>query len=522
MTIPKINLQNIGLQTAADKPASSRVAIWGLPLAAVIIAIAALLLVWFRSDFLGIPSGAPRVQVLASIPIALVAIVVAHLFAVSTGAYMGAARLFRRERGADGASSTDVKPLKRDARLQRVCEELRISHGLIRRRRVCWLLVNGTDERVNQVAPGLKQAGVMLVGEAVLVHASPDGIEAARWLDQIRQLHRRRPVDYVVHVARADDADTDLPRKLSTIGSALGWAAPVALLHPVPAKGTQPETFDAIGAFAETFHRGTAQANGLRERLAGVELHTADEGVRLCSAHGHMSYLAQVSAYIGEQRERIVAGWETLRASHWLRAPLAGVMFAPVFAPAVATPTPTAVPAAVDGQAMAAAAFAPLAYPRQPAALLPTWAAIAGRRGIGRRVGFYWPNVLAMIVTAAAIAAGELISLCAHKLGINLTAAKGKFTASALTDGMDLFAQNQLRVASASADIQLAAKTKIALNSGGASLEIEGGNVTFHCPSSFTIKAASFTFVGPDNVPTQLPSLPKSSLKISDPYSSSH
>ncbi|MCP3723466.1 type VI secretion system tip protein VgrG [Paraburkholderia sp. CNPSo 3272] len=120
------------------------------------------------------------------------------------------------------------------------------------------------------------------------------------------------------------------------------------------------------------------------------------------------------------------------------------------------------------------------------------------------------------------MAVGDMISLCAHKLGVNLTAAKGKFTASALTDGMDLFAKQQVRVASESADIQLAAKTKIALNSGGGSLVIENGNMTFHCPGAFTIKAGSFTFVGPDNVPAQLPILLKSSLKISDTYSSSH
>ncbi|AYZ62348.1 type VI secretion system tip protein VgrG [Burkholderia multivorans] len=118
--------------------------------------------------------------------------------------------------------------------------------------------------------------------------------------------------------------------------------------------------------------------------------------------------------------------------------------------------------------------------------------------------------------------AGELISLCAHKLGINLTAAKGKLTAAALTDGMDLFAQKQLRVASESADVQLAAKSKITLNSGGASLVIENGNMTFHCPGAFVIKAASFTFEGPDNVAVPLPVLPKSGLKISDQYSSSH
>ncbi|WP_028213023.1 type VI secretion system tip protein VgrG [Paraburkholderia mimosarum] len=114
------------------------------------------------------------------------------------------------------------------------------------------------------------------------------------------------------------------------------------------------------------------------------------------------------------------------------------------------------------------------------------------------------------------MAVGDMISLCAHKLGINLTAAKGKFTASALTDGMDLFAQKQLRVASESADVQVAAKSKITLNSGGGSLVIENGNVTFHCPGAFTIKAGSFTFVGPDNVPAQLPILPKSDLKLND------
>jgi type VI secretion system secreted protein VgrG len=117
------------------------------------------------------------------------------------------------------------------------------------------------------------------------------------------------------------------------------------------------------------------------------------------------------------------------------------------------------------------------------------------------------------------MAAGELISLCAHKLGISVTAAKGKVSVAALTDGMDLFAQQQLRVASESADVQVAAKSKITLNSGGASLVIENGNMTFHCPGAFTIKARSFSFVGPDNVPAVLPVLPKSDLTLNERYS---
>ena len=126
------------------------------------------------------------------------------------------------------------------------------------------------------------------------------------------------------------------------------------------------------------------------------------------------------------------------------------------------------------------------------------------------------------IVKRLRMAVGEMISLCAHKFGIDLTAVKGKFKAAALTDGMDLFAQKQLRVASESADVQVSAKTKITINCGGASFVMENGNMTFYCPGAFTIKAAAFSFQGPGKAPTPLPSLPKSSLKISDQYSSSH
>ncbi len=126
------------------------------------------------------------------------------------------------------------------------------------------------------------------------------------------------------------------------------------------------------------------------------------------------------------------------------------------------------------------------------------------------------------VVQRLRMAVGDMISLCAHKLGINLTAAKGKFTASALTDGMDLFAQQQLRVASESADVQISAKSKLTLNCGGASVVLEGGNITFHCPGAYTIKAASFTFVGPDNVPTELPLLPKNNYQPGDRYSHTH
>ncbi|WP_322789244.1 type VI secretion system Vgr family protein [Paraburkholderia eburnea] len=128
----------------------------------------------------------------------------------------------------------------------------------------------------------------------------------------------------------------------------------------------------------------------------------------------------------------------------------------------------------------------------------------------------------ASITKRLRMVAGELISLCSHKLGLNFIAAKGKVMMAALTDGMDLFAQKQLRVASETADVQVSAKSKITLNCGGASVVLEGGNITFHCPGAYTIKAASFTFVGPDNVATTLPVLPQSDLQLDDLYSHTH
>ena len=120
------------------------------------------------------------------------------------------------------------------------------------------------------------------------------------------------------------------------------------------------------------------------------------------------------------------------------------------------------------------------------------------------------------------LAAGDLISLCAHRFGLKIFAAKGKVEVQAQSGPMDLFADRQLRVASASQDVLVSGKTKAVMASGGAALTIENGSVVFDCPGEFRIRAASFTFEGPANVPTPLPVLPKSDLKMDDRYPHTH
>ncbi|WP_250493866.1 ImcF-related family protein [Caballeronia sp. GAWG1-1] len=406
MTTPQNNLQNMQPDAVASNPAPSRVAIWGMPLAALVLAIAALLLIWFGNGRFDIADGASRMRLLIGIPIGLVVIVIAHLFSVSTGAYAGAARLFRFE---TGDRTTTAKPLKHDARLQRVAEEMRVAHGRFWRSRLRWLMVDGSDTRVDQVAPGLKQAGVIHVDETVLVHAAPDGIAKEKWLGQIRRLRSRRPVDGLVHVANADEPDADLPRTLSLIATALGWAAPITFLHPVETEGRPSERFEAIGAFMPNESRRQAQhaAECVPDLLDHVQWRSADAGVSLHTREKAI-WLMQISKYVCDHAARIATTLGTLASSNWLRAPLAGVMFAPVFP----VPTVVPVPIPVGDEDANATPDQPADAPQvmtvtreQPAALLPVWKEIAARapRYRGRRAGLYWRDAVAMAVLTGAV-----------------------------------------------------------------------------------------------------------------------
>ncbi|WP_213301406.1 ImcF-related family protein [Paraburkholderia sacchari] len=430
MTDPRLNLLPIEHVTPAEEPGpSSRLAVWGLPVVALVIALLAIGFVLLYGDMVGITSRESRLWAIIAILSTFAVVVVAHLVLFATGTYAFAGRLFRREAGDNVKAQ---KPLKRDTRLQRMAEELRVAHGWFWRRRLRWLLVNGTDERVDQVAPGLKQAGVLHVGEIILVHAAPDGIEPARWLGQIRRLRGRYPVDGLVHVARAGDADMELPRTLSMLGTALGWAAPVTFLHPVEAHGSQPERFDAVGAFMPNGTRKQAQTAAARapDLLDELERRTADRGVRQAGEPDWMTWMIEVSKYIGDHCERIVESLRTLASSNWLRAPLAGVMFAPVF------PGPTVVPVPVveGGGTPAEPSEAPPAQTvmrTQPAALVPVWREIAAGSPNyrGRRTGFYWPSALAMAGIACAVA--WIVALMISGLGNHALIREAETTAAA-------------------------------------------------------------------------------------------
>ncbi|SAK64293.1 Rhs element Vgr protein [Caballeronia catudaia] len=115
------------------------------------------------------------------------------------------------------------------------------------------------------------------------------------------------------------------------------------------------------------------------------------------------------------------------------------------------------------------------------------------------------------------VAAGDLISLCAQKLGMKLFA-KGHVDIQAHDSTLNLYADQQLHVASANADVLVNGKTKAVLACGGAAIKIENGSIELVCPGDFRIKAGSFTFEGPQHADSLLPKLPESEFKPTNYY----
>lgn len=94
--------------------------------------------------------------------------------------------------------------------------------------------------------------------------------------------------------------------------------------------------------------------------------------------------------------------------------------------------------------------------------------------------------------------------------GIKLYAGQGDIELQAQSDEMTLAAKELVKLASANSHVDFAAAKSITLcTEGGASLTVEGGNITFACPGTISIKAASKSFAGPARM---APSLPEFSL----------
>jgi len=94
--------------------------------------------------------------------------------------------------------------------------------------------------------------------------------------------------------------------------------------------------------------------------------------------------------------------------------------------------------------------------------------------------------------------------------GITAIAAQGDIDIQAQSDTLQVAAQKDVTVQSQSTQVEIASPKKITIAvAGGASITIEGGNITTECPGTITIKASSKSFVAPARANYDPPKLPK-------------
>ena len=99
--------------------------------------------------------------------------------------------------------------------------------------------------------------------------------------------------------------------------------------------------------------------------------------------------------------------------------------------------------------------------------------------------------------------------------GIKLYAGQGDLQLQAQSNEIHLAAQDFLQLISASSHVDLAAAKSVELcTEGGASLIIEGGNISFACPGTISIKAASKSFAGPSRLQYSLLAMPRGEMTI--------
>ena len=109
---------------------------------------------------------------------------------------------------------------------------------------------------------------------------------------------------------------------------------------------------------------------------------------------------------------------------------------------------------------------------------------------------------------------GEGASWFSHSGGIKSIAAAGSQTIQANTDAMEILADQSVTITSSNDEIHILAKEKIVLQAGQSSVTLEGSNITFACPGTFSVKGSGNAFMGPGNGAAQFSPLPSNNLSL--------
>ena len=111
---------------------------------------------------------------------------------------------------------------------------------------------------------------------------------------------------------------------------------------------------------------------------------------------------------------------------------------------------------------------------------------------------------------------GRTASLYTHSGGIEAIAANGPVSLQAHTDKLEILADQSITVTSVNDEIAILASQRIRLVAGGSEVVLEGGDITFRCPATWSVKGSSHAFTGPASDAASFTKLPDSRAKLYD------
>lgn len=111
-------------------------------------------------------------------------------------------------------------------------------------------------------------------------------------------------------------------------------------------------------------------------------------------------------------------------------------------------------------------------------------------------------------------AVGGSASWFSHSGGIKSIAQAGSHTIQANTDALEILADQSVTVTSSNDEIHILAKEKIVLQAGQSSVTLDGQNITFACPGTFSVKGAGHAFLGAASNSANLEGLPSAQVNL--------
>jgi type VI secretion system secreted protein VgrG len=129
----------------------------------------------------------------------------------------------------------------------------------------------------------------------------------------------------------------------------------------------------------------------------------------------------------------------------------------------------------------------------------------------------HWTTQSDLHMTAAhtlSSVAGGAAGFFTHAGGIQAIAGNGPVTLQAHTDQLEILAAGAVTVISVNDSIEIKAKQKIVLQAGQAAVTLEGGDITFACPGTLSVKGGQHLFDGGGGQAAELPHLPNGATEI--------